>query len=308
MTMPSANIVKKCSPDFLLVDNEVKSINKSNEVLILSSIDAWNSLDWTKKYFDGKPKGGYFIWVKKQVNFPLSTCVNIASMKIKQDLQNLMVIEKGIKAKANIVCSSLKSNLSGTHKARGKLILKDGASLEYNHIHKWGSNDNVYPDYEFILGTGASLDYNYLNMFPPKDLNIKNKIICGDNSSVNLSIAVNGIDSNIKIKEEVLLKGKGSQAISRLKLVGRKNANIVAESSIIATEKSKGHIDCQSLMIDNKSKISSIPLLVCENKDAQITHEASIGKVSEEQLNYLRARGLNEKQAIDLIVSGFLKA
>jgi hypothetical protein len=308
MTMPSASSVKKCSPDFLLIDNEVKSINKNNDVMILSSIDAWNSLDWTKKYFDGKPKGGYFIWVKKQVDFPLSTCVNIASLKVKQDLQNLMVIEKGIKAKANVVCSSLKNNLSGTHKARGKLILKEGASLEYNHVHKWGSKDNVFPDYEFILEANSSLDYNYLNMFPPKELDIKNKIFCGTNSSVNLSISVNGIDSNIRIKEEVFLNGKGAQAISKLKLVGRKNSNIIAESSLIAKEKSKGHIDCQSLMIDNKSKISSIPLLVCENKDAQVTHEASIGKVSEEQLNYLRARGLTEKQAIDLIVSGFLKA
>ncbi len=308
MIMPSADSVKKCNPDFLLIDNDVKFINKSEEVLILSSIDAWNSLNWTKKYFDGKPKGGYFIWVKKQIDFPLSTCVNIASFEVKQDLQNLMVIEEGIKAKANVLCSSLKNNLLGTHRAKGKLILKNGASLEYNHIHKWGSMDNVFPDYEFILETGSSLDYNYSNMFPPKELNIKNKIICGDNSSVNLSISINGIDSNIKIKEEVFLSGKGAQAISKLKLVGRKNSNIVAESSIIAKEKSKGHIDCQSLMIDNKSKISSIPLLVCENKDAQITHEASIGRVSEEQLNYLRARGLNEKQAIDLIVSGFLKA
>jgi Fe-S cluster assembly scaffold protein SufB len=47
-------------------------------------------------------------------------------------------------------------------------------------------------------------------------------------------------------------------------------------------------------------------LLVCESKEAQITHEASIGKISEEQLNYLRSRGLNEKEAIDLIISGFL--
>jgi Fe-S cluster assembly scaffold protein SufB len=219
-----------------------------------------------------------------------------------------MVIEKGIKAKANVVCSALKMNLSGVHKARGKLILKEGASLSYNHVHKWGEKDNVFPDYEFILENNSSLEYNYLNMLPPEKLEIKNKIICGEKSSSNLNISVNGINSKIRIKEEVVLKGKDAQAVSRLKMVGRKKSDIVAESSIVAKERGRGHIDCQSLMIDKDSRISSIPLLVCENKDAQITHEASIGKVSEEQLNYLRARGLNEKQAVDLIVSGFLKA
>lgn len=304
--MPSASSAKKCSPDFLQIDNEIKSITKSEKVIILPSFEAWEKLKWTKEYFKGKPKSGYFIWVKEQVDFPLSTCVNIVSPNVKQDLQNLMVIEKGIKAKAGVLCSSLKNNLSGTHKARGKLILKEGASLEYNHVHKWGHQDNVLPDYEFVLGKDSSLKYSYLNLFPPKRLDIRNKIICGEKSSVNLSISVNGIDSLINIKEEVLLNGKDAQAVSRLKLVGRKNSNITAESSIVAKVRAKGHIDCQSLMVDDNSKISSIPLLVCENKEAQITHEASIGKVSEEQLNYLRARGLNEKEAIDLIVSGFL--
>jgi len=304
--MPSANIAKNYSPDFLQVDNEIKSMARNDKVVILPSIEAWEKLPWVKEYFNGKPKGGYFIWVKEQIDFPLSTCVNIISPNIKQDLQNLMIIEKGIKAKAGVVCSSLKNNLSGTHKAKGKLILKENSSLEYNHVHKWGHDDDVSPDYEFVLGKNSSLKYNYSNLFPPKTLDIKNKIVCGEKSSVNLNISVNGIDSLIKIKEEVILEGKDAQAVSRLKLVGRKRSDITAESSIVAKVKSKGHIDCQSLMIDNESKISSIPLLVCENKEAQITHEASIGKVSEEQLNYLRSRGLSEKEAIDLIVSGFL--
>lgn len=305
--MPSASDAKSCKPDFLQVDNKIKSIRRSDDVVILSSLEAWEKMEWTREYFEGKPKEGYFIWVRKQVDFPLSACVNIASPKVRQDLQNLMVIEKGIKARANVVCSSLKNNLAGEHRARGRLIVKEEASLDYNHVHKWGHNDNVFPDYEFILKRGSSLKYNYSNLMPPEKLDIKNRIVCGEKSSVNLNISVNGIDSLINIKEEVMLEGKDSQSVSRLKLVGRKNSNISAESSIVAKAKAKGHIDCQSLIIDNKSKISSIPMLLCENKDAQITHEASIGKISEEQLNYLRARGLTEKEAIDLIVSGFLK-
>ena len=305
--MSNAKIVKNCKPDFLQVDNEIKSIAKKKEVVIMPSSEAWDNLGWTKQYFKSKPKGGYFIWVKEQIDFPLSTCINIASGNIEQDLQNLMIIEKGIKAKASVLCASLKNNLSGTHKARGRLILKEGSSLEYNHVHKWGDKDNVEPDYEFILEKNSSLVYNYMNLFPPKNLEIKNKIVCLEESYSQLNFSINGINSEININEEVILQGKGSQNVSRLRLVGRKNSKISAISSIVAKDKSRGHIECNSLMIDKDSRIISVPKLDCENKESQLTHEASIGKVSEEQLNYLRSRGLTEKEAIDLIITGFLK-
>jgi Fe-S cluster assembly scaffold protein SufB len=60
------------------------------------------------------------------------------------------------------------------------------------------------------------------------------------------------------------------------------------------------------LLLAEDSSINAIPELVNNHKDASLTHEASVGKISEEVLNYLRSRGLTEDQAIDLIVSGFL--
>jgi Fe-S cluster assembly scaffold protein SufB len=59
-------------------------------------------------------------------------------------------------------------------------------------------------------------------------------------------------------------------------------------------------------LVDKDSRIVLSPEIVCENRLAQITHEASIGRISEEELNYLMMRGLSENEAIDLIVGGFL--
>ena len=88
-------------------------------------------------------------------------------------------------------------------------------------------------------------------------------------------------------------------------MAGR-NSLISADSQIRAEAEAKGHLDCQGLLIDEKAKVSMIPALVCSHKKAQITHEASIGRVSETELNYLMMRGLSEKQALDLIINGFL--
>jgi len=293
--------------NYLQIDHRVRNVMGSKEVIVLPSPAAWEKFVWTRKYFEEKPKEGYFIWVRKQPSVPLATCVTIASKKVSQNLRNLAVIEKGIKAQANVICNALENNLCGTHLAKGKLILKDGVSLEYNHVHKWGQKDFVSPDYDFILGKNTKLIYNYKNLFPPENLNLKTTIFAGENSNCILSFVVNGQNSKIEIKDSVFLEGKNSNSIVRLRLVGKKKSQISAISKIIARAPSRGHLDCQGLLVDKFSKISLSPELVCENNKAQITHEASIGRISEEQLTYLRMRGLSEKEAIDLIISGFLE-
>lgn len=289
------------------IDHEVKNIFEIGGVTILPSSEAWQKFAWTRKFFGEKPKEGYFIWVKRKIDFPLTTCITIASPKISQDLRNLLVIEKNIKVRANVICNAKEKFLCGKHLARGKLILKEGVFLEYNHIHKWGEKDNVQADYEFTLEKGARLIYNYRNLFPPENLEFKTTIHSGENTSSNLNFIINSLNSKTKVKDTVFLEGKNSQTVVRLRLVGRKKSQIEAISQIFATSSGKGHLDCQGLLVDKTAKISLIPQLVCQNKKAQITHEASIGKVSEEELTYLRMRGLTEKEAIDLIVSGFLK-
>jgi len=295
------------SANFWQVDHKVKNIFETKGITVLSSPDAWKTFKWTRKWFEQKPKEGYFIWVKKQVNFPLATCITIASPKVSQNLRNLLVIEKDIKAKANVICNAKEKFLCGKHLARGKIILKKGVFLEYNHTHKWGEKDSVSPDYEFTLEKGARLIYNYQNLFPPENLEFKTTIYSGENTSSNLNFIINSLNSKTKVKDTVFLKGKNSQTVVRLRLVGRKKSQIEAISQIFATSPGKGHLDCQGLLVDKTAKISLIPQLVCQDKEAQITHEASIGKISEEELTYLRMRGLSEKEAIDLIVSGFFK-
>jgi Fe-S cluster assembly scaffold protein SufB len=292
---------------YLQIDNRVKQILEKKGVVVLASPEAWKKFKWARKWFEKKPKEGYFIWLKKEVDFPLLTCITIASSKISQNLKNLLVIEKNIRAKADVICNAKRNNLSATHKAKGKLILKEGSSLEYTHFHRWGDKDNVLPDYEFILKKESQLIYTYKNLFPPKILKLKTTISAFQKSKSNLNFIIAGLNSEVDLKDTLSLEEKDAQGIVKFRLVGKKNSDIRAKSTIIAKAPGKGHLDCQGLLLDEDSKISLIPELICQNKKAQITHEASIGKIEQEQLNYLRQRGLTEKEAIDLIVSGFLK-
>lgn len=293
--------------NFWQIDHKIKKIFEIEGVEILPSVKAWEKFIWSRKWFEKKPKEGYFIWVKKQIDLPMATCISIVSPRISQDLSNLLVIESGLNIKANVVCDALKNNLCATHKAKGKIIIKKNSSLEYTHFHKWGEKDFVNPDYEFILEENSRLIYTYKNLFPPENLVLKTIIQQNENSSSNLNIVINSINSKIGILDIVNLYEKNSQSVVRLRLVGRGNSQIEAISQIKALNTVRGHLDCRALIIDKTAKVSLTPRLVCQNKNAQLTHEASIGKIAEEELTYLRMKGFSEKEAIDLIVNGFFK-
>ena len=291
---------------YLQVNHKIEKIFSNEDVLILPSSEAWKKFSWTRKYFFKKPKQGYFLWVKKQINFPLFSCVLINSKKTTQDLQNLAVLERGVDISLFGSCSSLKSRLYGFHNAQGKFVLKKGAFLKYEHRHSWNADDKVKAKYEFILEENAKLNYIFKSINAPGEMEIENKVKLSDNASCEIKAVIDCKNSQTKINDIIMMEGKQSSGQIQIRLVGREKSIIHANSEIFAKAESRGHLDCQGLLIDENSKISLVPKLICSNKKSQITHEASIGKISEEQLSYLRTRGLNEKQAISLIVNGFL--
>lgn len=305
--MKNVKNVKKQNINYHQIDNKKPIICDIKGIDILPSKVAWEKYIWIRKYFSKKPKNGYFVWVKKQHNSPIFICMDIAGIKINQNFENLLIIEKDLKVKIQGSCGSLEKKLFGKHNTKGKIIVKENSALEYNHTHLWDMEDIVRTDYEFLLEKNAKLNYNYQNFASAKKLKINTTATVLENACAEFNIIGNFSNSFVEINDVIILKEKFSSGIAKFRLVGNKNSKIISNSEIQAISESKGHLDCQSMLVDETAEIFLSPKLVCKNKKAQITHEASIGKISEQEINYLRTRGLNEKQAIDLIINGFLE-
>lgn len=289
------------------IDNRIQNIFFVKGIEILPSQEAWQKYPWTRKYFFHKPQGGYFIWVKESIPTPLYTCISLSKKYSIQHLSNLLIVNKNIKVKANAICNALKPYLCGKHFAEGKIVLLSGAQLEYLHLHQWGKNDFVETNYQFILEENTRLFYRYQNNSAPKNLAIKTKFYLQKKAVVQSDVIIQGENSNVNIEENLYLQKEKSQGVINLKVVGRKFSKINGYNFIQADAPSKGHLDCQGLVVDKNTQISLIPKLVIKNKEALLTHEASLGRIKEEQLIYLRSRGLSKKEALDLIIKGFLE-
>lgn len=107
----------------------------------------------------------------------------------------------------------------------------------------------------------------------------------------NMEIDLDGEDSTAQIISRTVGKGKSEQ---------------VFYPKAIGNNKCKAHVQCDSIIMDD-AKISSIPAIVANHTDAQIVHEAAIGKINNDQLMKLQTFGMNEEEAEEIIVQGFLK-
>ncbi len=297
------------SANYLQINDEIKRIVGLEGIEVLSSPEAWKKYPWTKKYFIKKPDNGFFIWVKKTTNIPISTCVGLSGDEKFQALNNLIVIEKNVIAKSVMICGSLTKSTSGKHFAGGKIVLKENSYLKTTNFQSWSKGIDVNLNYEYILERNSRLDYFYKSSFTPNTLTSKMSYKLKENAILRENtIADVKEDSNFTLDLSISLIGKNSDAVSRLRVVGRKNSTVIANTKIIGYNESKGHLDCQGLVVGKNSKMNLIPALTINDNKAILTHEASIGKIADEQLNYLKSRGLSEKDSIDLIVTGFLSS
>jgi len=292
--------------NYVQINNDKTIIKQLEGVEILRAIDAWNRYKWTRKHFDEKPRNGYFIWAKKTGIVPLTTCAAIEKKGVIQKMNNLIVIEKGVKARAIGNCFSIGKRLKSRHEGKGKIIIKEGASLSVEHLHLWGENDELVMNYEFVLGKNARLEYKYRCLKPGREMKIKTRAILGENASAELLVITRA--KKLESSEEILLKGKNSKGTVKIRIVGEKDSIVRARTLIDAQNEGKGHLDCQGLIVEKNASIELIPVLKNSCRKAILTHEASIGAINDEELAYLMSRGIAKKNAIKLIVNGFLKS
>ncbi|MFA6814134.1 MAG: SufD family Fe-S cluster assembly protein [Candidatus Pacebacteria bacterium] len=309
MAIKNAKAVKTA---YKQLDHHIEEILSMSGSLVMSSVGAWDKFSWTRKYFVDKPKEGYFIWIKEQPDCSFLGCVSLDKPGTKQQLNNLTVIEAGLYVDLTGTCESAtllgetQGNDFRSHQARGKLVLRTGSSLYYRHLHDWDKNDQISTNYEFFLEEGASLEYTYRIDSAAAVMNLQARMHLAKGARSDFKILADCQETKVNLTDIAYLEGAGANAISTLRLVGRKNAEVKARSQIIAQAVAKGHLDCAGLMLDKSAKLTLIPELLVEDQNAQLTHEASIGKLSAEQILYLRSRGLSAKEAEDLILRGFL--
>ncbi len=314
------------SGSFLLQDQSVVYSHTSYEGLELMSVsEALDKHEWLSDYLwkvipadmdqytvdVGSGANGYFIRSKAnaKVTVPVQACLFIASDKIGQKVHNIIIAEENSELHIITGCSVAHSVSSAFHLGVSEFYIKRGAKITFTMIHNWSGGVEVRPRSAMIIEDGGTLINNYILMTPVKSLQMYPTAYCaGKNAKVSFqSIIYASASARIDMGSRAVLKGDHSRAEIISRVVATDDADVTVRSDVIGEgSSSTGHIECRGLMLSDNAAIVSIPELKAMRKNLDLSHEAAIGRIAEEEILYLMARGLSEEEATSVIIRGFL--
>jgi Fe-S cluster assembly scaffold protein SufB len=254
---------------------------------------------------------GYFIRALpgKKTTFPVQACLYLAKAKLVQNVHNIIITEEGSELHIITGCTTAHADEPGLHLGVSEFFIKKGAKVTFTMIHSWNPETAVRPRTGVIVEDDGLYMSNYLLMKPVRSLQMNPLTRCvGENATARFnSILVTGSGSSLDIGSRVLLDGKGSRTeiVSRAITTG---GDIMARGYIEGNApECKGHLECRGLILGEKGAIHAIPELKGTLAGIDLSHEAAVGKIAEEEVEYLMSRGLTRDEATATIVRGFLR-
>ncbi|MGP8337180.1 MAG: SufB/SufD family protein [Methanosarcinaceae archaeon] len=314
------------SGSFLQVDHSVLCSKVMQEgVEIMSINDALKKYSWLSDYWwhavtpgkdaytqqvDRKQTQGYFLRALPGVKttYPLQSCLFIGQDGLSQNVHNIVIAEEGSELHIITGCSVAEKVQSALHLGVSEFYIKKNAKITFTMIHNWAPEVEVRPRSGIIVEENGVFIGNYVCMNPVKDLQMYPITYCGKNArATSQSIVYASKDSKIDIGSKMVLQGENSRAEIISRTVATDNADVTARGFLSGNAPNvKAHLECIGLMLSDTARIYSVPELEATVKNSDLSHEAAVGRISEEEIAYLTARGLSEEEAAGAIVRGFL--
>ena len=253
---------------------------------------------------------GYFVRVRKgqKITAPLQACVFIGHEQQLQRVHNVVIVEEGAELNMISGCASDPAVEEAVHIGISEFYVEKNAKLSFTMIHSWGENVAVRPRSVSIVEEGGQFISNYVCLEKVKDVQMfPTSHLMGDGAVARLnSILVAPEGSHLDIGGKVVLYTPGARAevVTRTISLG---GEVINRGSLIGkAERVKAHLECNGLMLSNKGYITAIPELEAYTGNAELSHEAAVGRINPEEIEYLMVRGMDEDEATATIVRGFL--
>jgi Fe-S cluster assembly scaffold protein SufB len=239
---------------------------------------------------------------------PIQACLFLKAQGFKQKVHNLIILEEGSSLNLITGCTASKSANESIHIGVSEFFIKKSAKVNFTMIHSWKEDISAKPITAAIIDENGSFASNYICLKRVKSVSMyPTSILKGKKASAffnSIILAHQGSEFDIGSKVIFKEKNTSSEIITRVASLGGK---ITARGSLKAeSEEIRGHLECQGLLLSENGIIKAIPELESNHKEVDLSHEASIGKIHKDEIEYLRSKGLSEKNAKSLIISGFL--
>lgn len=294
----STDMALKTCPDlFKKYFNKVVPFNDNR-------YSALNSAVWS---------GGSFIYVPKGVKLdkPLQSYFRINNAKSGQFERTLIIVDEGADVHYVEGCTAPIYSEESLHAAVVEIYIEKGGRCRYSTIQNWSTNIVNLVTKRALVEEDGLMEWIDGNIGSQVNMKYPCCVLNGPRAK--------GTCISIAVADKEQYQDAGAKMIH---LAPHTTSNIISKSIVkrggIANyrgkvfigdkaEYSKSHVECDTLILDDISRSDTIPSNICYNNSSFLEHEATVSKINEEQLFYLMSRGLNEKDATQMIIMGFIE-
>jgi len=269
-----------------------------------NKFSALNSAVWS---------GGSFIYVPKgvQTSTPLQAYFRINSENMGQFERTLIIVDEGASVHYVEGCTAPTYTTNSLHSAVVEIFVKKDAYCRYTTIQNWANNVYNLVTKRATVDANGNMEWIDGNLGSKLTMKYPSILLRGEGARGNtLSIALAGKGQlqHAGAKMHHLAPNTSSSIVS--KSISRGGGKVSYLGLVHFGKKATGarsNIECDTLIMDNQSTSDTIPYNEIHNDNISLEHEAKVSKVSEEQLFYLMSRGLDEQEATEMIVMGFIE-
>jgi Fe-S cluster assembly protein SufB len=257
--------------------------------------------------------GGSFIYVPKgvKIEFPLQAYFRINSESMGQFERTLIIVDEGASVHYVEGCTAPTYSSESLHSAVVEIVVKRGARCRYTTIQNWSSNvynlvtkramaygDSLMEWVDGNLGSRLTMKYPAVYLMEPG----------ARGETLSIAFAGKGQHQDAGAKMVHCAPNTYSRIISKSISKGGGRASYRGLAKVVnGATGCKSNVVCDALILDSASRSDTYPYIEIDEDDVTIEHEASVSKISEEQLFYLMSRGLTETEAAAMIVTGFIE-
>jgi hypothetical protein len=239
--------------------------------------------------------------------YPIQACMYLDKDGLQQNVHNIIIAEEGSELHIITGCATSPHMKKGIHVGISEFFVKKNAKLSFTMIHNWAEDMDVRPRSVARVEEGGLFLNNYICMKPVRSLQMypTTHLVGKDAVARFYSIIMGSTGSEYDLGGRIFLKEPGNRA----EIVARTISNggkIIARGHLIGEVPDiKAHLECRGLIL-NGGIIHAIPELEGHVDGVEMSHEAAVGKIAQEEITYLMSRGLSEDEATATIVRGFL--
>lgn len=255
--------------------------------------------------------GGSFVYVPPgvSVEIPLQSYFRLNAPGAGQFEHTLIIVDEGAYLHFIEGCSAPKYNVANLHAGCVELFVGKNAKLRYSTIENWSKNMYNLNTKRALVEEGGTIEWvsgsfgsHVSYLYPMSVLN-------GEGARAEFTgITFAGKGQNLDTGTKVVHNAPKTTSYVNTKSISKDGGISTFRNSVVVkpqAKQSKSAVSCQSLMLDDISRSDTIPAMDIRTKDADVGHEARIGRISDEAVFYLMSRGISEEEARAMIVSGF---